>query len=78
MISALLLIAHGSRQAEANQDLHDVVQSLRAQGRYSIVEPAFLELAEPSIEEAGDDDRFNADYRQAGKVDKDKAEAFRR
>ena len=33
---------------------------------------------EPSIEEAGDDDRFNADYRQAGKVDKDKAEAFRR
>jgi sirohydrochlorin ferrochelatase len=49
---ALLLIAHGSRQEEANADLHEIVAALRGRGRYSIVEPAFLELAEPTIEAA--------------------------
>ena len=49
---ALLLIAHGSRQEEANADLHRVAAELRARG-HAVVEPAFLELAEPSIEAAG-------------------------
>jgi sirohydrochlorin ferrochelatase len=48
--TALLLIAHGSRQAEANDDLYQVVGSLRQQG-HPLVEAAFLELAEPSIAE---------------------------
>jgi len=52
MTTALILIAHGSRQTEANQDLHAMVESLRRVGRYPIVEPAFLELAEPNIEQA--------------------------
>src|SRR5215471_16652625 len=52
MNTALLLIAHGSRQQDANNDLHHVVASLRGQGRYTLVEPAFLELAEPNIDEA--------------------------
>src|SRR5438477_9195801 len=52
MTTALLLIAHGSRQPEANDDLHHLVASLRGQGRYSVVEPAFLELAQPAIDEA--------------------------
>ena len=53
MKTALLLIAHGSRQAEANADLHALAAELRASGEYAIVEPAFLELAEPTIETAG-------------------------
>jgi len=49
---ALLLIAHGSRQDEANADLHDVVGEMRQRGDYAVVEGAFLELAKPTIEEA--------------------------
>lgn len=45
----LLLIAHGSRRADANADLEHVAQELRARG-YPIVVPSFLELAEPNIE----------------------------
>src|SRR5207248_1401283 len=45
----LLLIAHGSRQPEANADLHELVASIRARKVYAVVEPAFLELAEPTI-----------------------------
>jgi sirohydrochlorin ferrochelatase len=50
---ALLLIAHGSRQEEANADLRDVVDQMRKQGDFAFVEGAFLELAKPSIEESG-------------------------
>jgi sirohydrochlorin ferrochelatase len=53
MKTALLLIAHGSRQPEANDDLHDLSARLRLTGRYTLVEPAFLELAAPTIDEAG-------------------------
>jgi sirohydrochlorin ferrochelatase len=53
MKTALLLIAHGSRQAEANDDLHELAARLRVMGRYAVVEPAFLELAAPTIDEAG-------------------------
>jgi sirohydrochlorin ferrochelatase len=47
---ALLLIAHGSREEAANADLHFVVEALRRQGRYTVVEASFLELAEPDID----------------------------
>lgn len=50
MKTALLLIAHGSRQAEANEDLLWLAEQLRSE--YPIVEAAFLELAAPTIEEA--------------------------
>src|SRR5215469_4801836 len=46
--TALLLIAHGSRQAEANDDLHHVAAELRQRG-HAIVVASFLELAAPSI-----------------------------
>lgn len=52
METALLLIAHGSRQPEANADLHHVADGLRRRG-HAVVEAAFLELAEPDIDEAG-------------------------
>src|SRR5437763_17219170 len=51
--TALLLIAHGSRQPEANNDLHRLADDLRRTGRYTAVEASFLELAEPDIEAGG-------------------------
>jgi sirohydrochlorin ferrochelatase len=53
MRSALLLIAHGSRQEEANADLYHVVDEMRRRGDYALVEAAFLELAEPNVEQGG-------------------------
>jgi sirohydrochlorin ferrochelatase len=52
--TAVLLIAHGSRQAGANADLFALAGRLRARGKYPIVEPSFLELAEPDILAGGD------------------------
>jgi len=52
MRTALLLIAHGSRQAEANDDLRHVAAELERRGR-AIVEASFLELAEPDIAAGG-------------------------
>lgn len=52
MTTALLLIAHGSRQEEANVDLLYIAAGLRAWG-WPIVKASFLELAEPDIYEGG-------------------------
>ena len=64
-MKAALLIAHGSRRAEANADLHKLTAMVRDRfparaagggeaddrdgGGYDVVEPAFLELADPDI-----------------------------
>jgi sirohydrochlorin ferrochelatase len=53
MKRALLLIAHGSRQEEANADLYHVVQAMQARGQYDLVEACFLELTGPTIAEGG-------------------------
>lgn len=50
MRTALLLIAHGSRQPEANDDLCHVAAAMRQRG-HEIVEASYLELAGPTIEE---------------------------
>jgi len=50
---ALLLIAHGSRRAEANAELHHIADAMRERGRYPIVQVSYLELAEPGIEPGG-------------------------
>jgi sirohydrochlorin ferrochelatase len=52
--SAILLIAHGSRQRSANDDLHELAARLAEQGVYPIVEASFLELAEPALIAGGD------------------------
>jgi sirohydrochlorin ferrochelatase len=52
MKTALLLIAHGSRQTEANDDLHHLAEAMRQRDEYAVVELAFLELAEPTIDVA--------------------------
>ena len=49
MIKALLLIAHGSRNKEANEDLVHLAKRLVSR-ELQIVEPSYLELAEPEIE----------------------------
>lgn len=51
--TAILLMAHGSRRAEANQELFDLAGRLLQEGRYRIVEASFLELADPDIVAGG-------------------------
>jgi sirohydrochlorin ferrochelatase len=53
-MTAVLLIAHGSRQGPANDDLHELAGRIAARGEYPIVESCFLELAEPDIPTGGD------------------------
>ncbi|MFO0948451.1 MAG: CbiX/SirB N-terminal domain-containing protein [Planctomycetota bacterium] len=48
----VVIIAHGSRRAEANQDLFQLVERFRGRG-FSRVYPAFLELAPPDIVASG-------------------------
>jgi sirohydrochlorin ferrochelatase len=50
--TAIVLIAHGSREEEANADLRHLADELRRQGEYDLVSEAYLELASPTIEEA--------------------------
>lgn len=49
---AVVLIAHGSRLSEANGDARWMAEQLRRREKVRVVEVAFLELAEPTIETA--------------------------
>jgi sirohydrochlorin ferrochelatase len=51
--TALLLIAHGSRRREANEDISFLAEQLRREGPYPIVQTSYLELSEPTIADAG-------------------------
>jgi sirohydrochlorin ferrochelatase len=53
-ITAVLLIAHGSRQETANRDLTELAKRVAATGQYPIVEACFLELAEPDLPTGGE------------------------
>ena len=53
-LTAVLLIAHGSRHQSANDDLHALTARFAASGEYPIVEACFLELAEPDLPTGGD------------------------
>ena len=54
--TALIIVDHGSVRAEANRLLDDVTARVKraGNGRYVAVEPAHMELAEPSIGAAFD------------------------
>ena len=54
MVNGVIIVDHGSRREESNQMLERVAAlfAQRFRGRYSIVEPAHMELAEPSIASA--------------------------
>lgn len=51
MLTGIIIVDHGSRLAESNKLLEEVAVAFarRFAGKYSIVEPAHMELAEPSI-----------------------------
>ncbi len=51
--TAVLLIAHGSRELSANDDLLELARRLAASGPYPVVEACFLELTEPDIPAGG-------------------------
>lgn len=46
---AVILVDHGSRREESNDLLLELVAAFRSHSAWSIVEPAHMELAEPSI-----------------------------
>ena len=48
----IILIDHGSRQAAANDMLMDVVRVFKETTHTTIVEPAHMELASPTLEDA--------------------------
>lgn len=52
--TALLIVDHGSRRAESNQLLHQAADRFAQYSGWQIVEPAHMELAEPSIQQAFD------------------------
>jgi len=56
-MKSLLLIAHGSRRAESNEEIKRLADKVRdlSGSEFNQVQSAFLELAEPSIERAIDD-----------------------
>ncbi len=51
--TAVLLIAHGSRRASANEDLVQLAELVIERGPFQIVEVSYLELAEPTIASGG-------------------------
>lgn len=51
-VTGIIIVDHGSRRETANRKLIDVVAKFRKSTTHSIVEPAHMELAEPSIAEA--------------------------
>jgi len=51
---ALLLIAHGSRRAEANADLDFIAAGVRARNAFDFVTTAYLELTAPTIADGGE------------------------
>ena len=48
----LIIVDHGSRRRESNDLLLEVVEAYRRHSGWAIVEPAHMELAEPSIADA--------------------------
>ena len=56
-MKSLLLVAHGSRRGESNQEVATLASSLHNQikGQFATTRHAFLELAEPSISQAIDE-----------------------
>jgi sirohydrochlorin ferrochelatase len=50
--TGIILVDHGSRRAASNAQLLASAQLFREQSNWEIVEPAHMELAEPSIADA--------------------------
>lgn len=51
---SVIIVDHGSRRSQSNEMLLQIVQLFQKHSHYKIVEPAHMELAEPSIATAFD------------------------
>ncbi len=51
-IVGVIIVDHGSRRRESNEMLHEATARFASQSEFSIVEPAHMELAEPTIAQA--------------------------
>ncbi len=47
----VLVVGHGSRRAEANEDVREVAVSIGKRGGFVLVQPAFLEIEHPNVAE---------------------------
>jgi len=47
----ILIVGHGSRREEANADVREAARLIARRGSFACVEPAFLEIVRPTIEE---------------------------
>src|SRR6267143_4337771 len=47
----VLIVGHGSRRAEANEDVRAAARAIGEHGCFRLVEPAFLEIEHPNIAE---------------------------
>ena len=47
--TAIIIVDHGSKRSESNDMLEQFVDQYRAFSKHTIVEPAHMELAEPTI-----------------------------
>jgi len=54
IITAIIIVDHGSRRDASNEMLHRAADRFAVDSKYPIVEPAHMELAEPSIAAAFD------------------------
>lgn len=48
-VTGIIIVDHGSRRSESNEMLHQAAERFAADAHFKIVEPAHMELAEPSI-----------------------------
>ena len=53
-VTGLIIVDHGSKRRESNEMLELFVERFAAQSDYKVIEPAHMELAEPSIAMAFD------------------------
>jgi sirohydrochlorin ferrochelatase len=49
--SGVLVVGHGSRREEANEDVREAARRIAELGGFRLVEPAFLEIEHPNISE---------------------------
>jgi len=47
--TGILVVGHGSRRKEANDDVREVAQKIAERGGFELVEPAFLEIEQPDV-----------------------------
>ncbi|HEU4873477.1 MAG TPA: uroporphyrinogen-III C-methyltransferase [Pyrinomonadaceae bacterium] len=51
LVTGILVVGHGSRRREANDDIRDAAQAIAQRGGFVLVEPAFLEIEHPNVSE---------------------------